>query len=316
MLMEPVYKPTLWGGDRLRHEYNKLHAPPRTGESWELSDIALSETLIANGACQGQSLSQLAQRDKNAFWGKRCKEDAFPLLVKLINAEENLSVQVHPSDDSADPSLGERGKAEMWYVLHAEEGACLYLGFRQKLNQEALRKSCEDGSILSRLNRVPVSSGDVFFISPGTVHAIGKGVTLAEIQQSSNTTFRLYDYHRLDANGSPRPLHWERAINVIDYSPLIPDSCKANARVQFPSFTLSELFTCSYFRSFKMQVSTKVDLSCDGSSFHSLLCIDGEGCIIKGQDIYPLCKGQSYFLPAELGIYTLSGSCTVLLSWV
>ncbi len=316
MLMEPVYKQTVWGGNRLRDNYNKRPAPPGTGESWELSDVPGSETLVANGSHKGLSLSSLAQEDKTAFWGSRCADAPFPMLVKLIDAADDLSVQVHPSDADAVLSLGERGKAEMWYVLDTRDNACLYLGFSRRSDEQTLRRCCEKGSVLSLLNRVPVSRGDVFFIQPGTIHAIGKGVTLAEIQQSSDTTFRIYDYLRPGSDGKPRELHWAQAMKVIDYAPLIPDRCRANSLVHFPDFTLSELFSSRYFRSYKLSVSGLVKLSCDGSSFRNLLCVEGSGQIHYQGEYYPIGKGQSYFLPAAMGNYQLSGSCTVLLSWV
>ncbi len=316
MKMGSVFVQTVWGGNRLKTDFAKAAAPPHTGESWELSAVAGSESAILNGVYTDRNLNRLGEEDREAFWGSRCRDGRFPMLVKLIDAAENLSVQVHPSDATADAALGEQGKAEMWYVLDAKPGACLYLGFSRNVRAESVMRGCEDGSVLSMLNRVSVSRGDVFFIPPGTVHAIGKGLTLAEIQQSSDTTFRIYDYQRPDANGQPRTLHWERARAVMNYGALIPEGCRANSLVQLPEFTMSELFSCAYFRSYKLTVKKAVTLSCDGKSFRSLLCTEGAGTIrYQGAD-YPVSKGQSYFLPAALGKYELSGSCTVLLSWV
>lgn len=316
LLMESVPKETVWGGKRLQTDYGKSAATERLGESWELSAVPGSESRVLNGCYRGMTLNTLADAYGTAFWGENGKDRHFPLLVKLIDAAQNLSVQVHPSDERADAAKGEQGKAEMWYVLDAKPKSFLYLGFSRRVSREALEKSCEKGTVLSLLNRVPVSKGDVFYIPPGTIHAIGKGITLAEIQQSSDTTFRIYDYNRLDADGKPRALHWEQACRVVDYEPLIPERCRANAMVQFDDFTLSELFSCAYFRSFRVEVRKSLRLSCDAASFRNLLCVEGSGTILYQGEAYPISKGRNYFLPAGMGDYRLAGSCTVLLSWV
>ena len=316
MRMEPSCKDTLWGGNRLRRDYGKAAASEHTGESWELSAVSGSESRIANGCYCDMTLNSLASEYGTAFWGQHCRSDRFPLLVKLIDAAQDLSVQVHPSDERADTAAGEQGKAEMWYVLDALPKACLYLGFSGPVSPAALEKSCREGTVLKLLNRIPVSRGDVFYIPPGTIHAIGKGITLAEIQQSSDTTFRIYDYDRTDADGKRRTLHWERAFQVVEHEPLFPENCRANAMVRFADFTLSELFSCRYFRSYRLVVRRRVRLNADAASFRSLLCVDGSGTIVHEGREYPIGKGESYFLPAGLGLYELSGECTVLLSWV
>lgn len=316
MQMEPVSKETVWGGDRLKTDYGKSAATDRLGESWELSAVPGSESRIFNGCYRGLTLNALAETYGISFWGEHSRDGRFPLLVKLIDAAQNLSVQVHPSDEKADATIGEQGKAEMWYVLDAKPKSCLFLGLSRPVSREALEKSCEDGSVLSLLNRVHVSRGDVFYIPPGTIHAIGKGITLAEIQQNSDTTFRIYDYNRLGTDGKPRALHWERACQIVNYEPLIPEQNRANAMVQFDGFTLSELLTCAFFRSYRFNVRKSVRLSSDAASFRSLLCIEGSGVLEHQGETYPICKGRSYFLPAGMGDYRLAGKCTVLLSWV
>ena len=316
LLMESVPKETVWGGSRLKTDYGKSAGTDRLGESWELSAVPGSESRVLNGCYRGMTLNALAETYGTAFWGAHGKGRRFPLLVKLIDAAQNLSVQVHPSDERADAAKGEQGKAEMWYVLDAKPESCLYLGFSGRVSRETLEKSCERGTVLSLLNRVRVSKGDVFYVPPGTIHAIGRGITLAEIQQSSDTTFRIYDYDRLDADGRPRALHWEQGCRVVDYEPLVPERCRANAMVQFDAFTLSELYSCAYFRAYRIDVRKSVRLSCDAASFRNVLCVEGSGTInCRGED-YPIGKGQSYFLPAGMGDYRLAGNCTVLLSWI
>lgn len=316
MLMKPVYKETLWGGKKLKIAYGKADAPERTAESWELSAIPGDESLVVNGRMQGKSLNELAALDREGFWGTDCPSERFPLLLKLIDSEQDLSVQVHPSDANALNALGERGKAEMWYVMDARPHSCLYLGFSRKVSEQELFESCGTGRVLELLNRVNVSAGDVFYIPPGTVHAIGAGITLAEIQQSSDTTFRIFDFNRLGADGKPRQLHWERAAAVTDYAPLLPSSCRANSMAQFPDFRLSELFSCRHFRTDRLELHGSIGLRCCGDSFRSLLCVKGSCVLLHQSTAYTVETGQSYFLPAALGDYELRGSCTLLLSRV
>lgn len=308
--MRPCYKEYLWGGGRLKREFNKADAPEVTAESWELSchpdGLSLTE--------DGQSIARLGEQDHDGFWGRACRAEEFPLLVKLINAEKDLSVQVHPSDETA--LSGEHGKAEMWYIVDCAPQASLYLGFSKKISREEFLRRAEDGTICRVLNRVPVFKGDVFYILPGTIHAIGAGILIAEIQQSSNTTFRVYDYRRRDADGKTRPLHLERAAEVVNYEPVVPEECRANSGVFFPAFSMREMFSCRHFRAYRVDVRTEVDLRCGGQSFQHLLCVEGGGSITTGGRKYPFRKGDSYFLPAALGKYRLSGTCRVLLSRV
>lgn len=306
--MRPCYKDYLWGGSRLKKEFHKADAPEVTAESWELSchpdGLSLTE--------DGQSIVQLGEKDHDRFWGKACPRGEFPLLVKLIDARRDLSIQVHPSDETA--LSGERGKAEMWYVVDCNPKSYLYFGFSQKISREEFLRRAEDGSICQVLNRVPVARGDVFYILPGTIHAIGAGILIAEIQQNSNTTFRAYDYQRRGADGKLRPLHLERAAEVLSYEPIVPEECRANSGVSFPAYSMREMFSCRYFRAYCLDVRTAADLRCDGQSFQHLLCVENEGLISAGGREYPFRRGDSYFLPAALGEYRISGVCRVLLS--
>lgn len=309
--LQPCYKEYLWGGARLKREFNKAEAPETTAESWELSCHPDGVSTVMGGPYDGMSVAQLGVRDHDGFWGRACGVE-FPVLVKLIDAQKDLSIQVHPSDEAALP--GERGKAEMWYVVDCGPKAFLYFGFSQQISREELLRRAEEGTICQVLNRVPVSKGDVFYILPGTIHAIGAGILIAEIQQNSNTTFRVYDYRRKDADGNMRPVHLERAAEVLNYEPIVPAECRSNSGAYFPGFSLREMFSCRYFRACRLDVYTGVDLRCDGQSFQHLLCVEGGGLITAGGKKYPVRKGDSYFLPAALGEYRLSGACRVLLS--
>lgn len=242
--------------------------------------------------------------------------EEFPIIVKLIDAKKALSVQVHPSDDTALAQLGEHGKAEMWYVVDCEPQAFIYFGFSKKVTREEFLARAQDGSICQILNRVPVTRGDVFYILPGTIHAIGAGALVAEVQQNSDTTFRVCDYGRKGPDGRMRPLHLERAAEVLNYEPVIPQNCKMNSGVCFPEFTMAEMFSCRYFRAYRLDVRRSVELCCDGGSFHHVLCVEGSGDIWFQGRAYQLECGDSYFMPAALGSYEIRGTCRVLLSQI
>lgn len=308
--LQPAFKDYLWGGERLKTEFGKQSELPVLAESWELACHTDGKSLLAGG----QNLADLARLDKDGFWGRECRGEAFPILVKLIDAKRDLSIQVHPSDWTAIGPLGEQGKAEMWYVVEAEPQAFIYYGFAQAVDEDEFWRRAQDGTICDVLNRVPVSRGDVFYILPGTIHAIGAGLVIAEIQQSSNTTFRVYDFGRRDAAGKLRPLHLSRAASVIDYTPLIPENCRVNSRANFAGFEMAEMFACEYFRAFRVDVHSRVDMGTDGLSFQHLLCVEGAGRIICQNSAYEMRRGDSYFMPAALGKYVIAGDCRLLLS--
>ena len=314
--LHPCYKEYLWGGTRLKSEYGKADAPEVTAESWELAAHPDGACTVENGPLTGMSISDLGTLDRRGIWGAACKETTFPLMVKLIDAKRDLSIQVHPSDDTALRENGEQGKAEMWYIVDCEPQACLYLGFSKQVDQSEFLRRAKNGSICEVLNRVPVARGDVCYIRPGTIHAIGGGIVIAEIQQNSNTTFRVYDYQRRGADGKLRPLHLERAAEVLSYVPIIPEECRANSCVDFPEFTMTEMFSCRYFKAYRVDIRTRVELACDGQSFQHVLCVEGAGAICSGGKQYPIKRGESYLMPAALGSYQIEGACRVLVSRV
>lgn len=312
--MHPCYKEYLWGGTRLKKEYGKADAPTVTAESWELASHRDGVSTVAEGPFAGKTLAELGDLDRASFWGTQCEVDDFPILVKLIDAEKDLSIQVHPSDASARSELGECGKAEMWYVVDCTPKAGIYYGFSQTMTPKEFLRRAQDGSICQVLNWVPVRKGDVFYILPGTIHAIGAGVLVAEIQQNSNTTFRVYDYQRKDPQGQMRPLHLDRAAEVLCYQPVVPEECKVNNVTAFSEFTLTEMFSCRYFRAYRVDVHDKIDLTCDGTSFHHVLCVSGTALLRYQNQTFSFSQGDSYFLPACLGNYQVVGKCRILLS--
>lgn len=316
MKLQPCYKTYLWGGTRLKRDFGKHDAPDITAESWELSCHGDGLSIVAEGIYAGRSVAELGKRKRQVIWGSKCQNASFPLLVKMIDAQKPLSIQVHPSDQTACYEAGERGKAEMWYIIDCEPHASIYLGFSQRISKDELLQRAKDGSICEVLNRVPVSKGDVFYILPGTIHAIGAGIVIAEIQQNSNTTFRVYDYQRRGNDGRLRPLCLERASSVMRYEPVVPEECKANSIASFPEFTLTEMFSCQYFRAYRVDIRKKIKLLCDGQSFQHLLCVDGAGIIDSHGRRYAFRCGESFLMPAALGEYSIEGTCRVLLSRV
>lgn len=304
MKLEPVYKDYIWGGNKLEKLFGKHSGLEITAESWELSCHKDGICHITNGIYAGKALSEVKGIDEN-----------LPVIVKFIDAKEDLSVQVHPSDESADKSAGEQGKAEMWYIVSSEPQSFIYYGFSEELTKERFIEVSKDGSICRYLNKVPVNSGDIFFIQPGIVHALGSGLLVAEIQQSSNTTFRIFDYLRSGVDGKLRPLHIKRAAEVVNLKPFLPKDCRVNCQAYFKEFSLTEMYSCEYFKSYRLDVHGMVTLQCDVASNQHLLFVEGMGNIeCKGKK-YHFAAGTSYLLPAGLGEYSVKGNCRALLTF-
>ena len=274
----PALKDYIWGGTILK-KYRKTDLDI-ISESWELSfhQDGLSKVEIDN------KLVNLSSVVKKEDLGEKVSNfPFFPVLIKLIDAKENLSVQVHPSDEYALKNENSFGKTEMWYVISALEGAGLYVGFKENENKENVEKYLHDGTILDHLNFFKVKAGDCYFIPSGTIHAIGKGVTLIEIQQNSNLTYRLYDYNRVDKNGLKRPLHIEKALNVIDYNKYQKEEKRDNL-----------LGKCKYFTSYKLDASIDKKIYYK-DSFTSITFLSGEGKI-NNLDYK---KFDSFFISAD-----------------
>ncbi len=209
--LEPAFKEYIWGGDKLIRDYHKQYDGKTLAESWELSCHMDGSSRIAEGPFQGKTLQEYIEWEGKRILGSHCAAfDNFPVLIKFIDAREDLSIQVHPSDEYALNEEGQYGKTEMLYVVDCAQDAYLYYGFSREISREELRQRIQDGTILEVLNKVSVQKGDVFFIEAGTIHAIGKGIVIAEIQQNSNVTYRVYDYGRTGPDGKQRDLHIEK----------------------------------------------------------------------------------------------------------
>ncbi len=304
-------KDYIWGGTRLREEYGKISDADRIAESWELSCHKDGESIIFNGDFAGKTLSEFIKENGNDILGKNCdKFDNFPILIKLIDAKDNLSVQVHPDNDYALRVEGEYGKTEMWYIVDCDPGAELLYGFKGNIVKEEFERRIKDNTLLEVTNSVPVHKGDVFFIEAGTLHAIGKGILIAEIQQNSNTTYRIYDYGRVGADGKPRQLHVEKAVEVTKLTP--PEyPTKAMGEIeQKDGCSVQLLSKCDYFRVNKVCVWEHCVLEASAKSFNSVLVLDGEGEI----DGVKLKKGDSCFIPAGYGEYTFKGKAEMVVT--
>ena len=287
--LTPATKDNLWGGNKLR-AYGKNADSEIIAETWELSFTQGGEAKIEDG----RTTVEAFPRDT---WGTNAaKFPFFPTLTKFIDAREKLSVQVHPSDEYALKNEGQYGKTEMWYVVEADEGAGLYMGLERRANPDEFLAAVKDGSVEKLLSFKEVRAGDVFFIPSGTIHAIGAGVVIFEIQQNSTLTYRLYDYMRRDKAGNLRELHVEKAMSVCDL-----DVYKEAPRVENSPEIIGK---CEYFQTAKYKLNfTNLPLFVDESSFLSVTCVGGEGTI-EGEKI---AKGDSFFIPAGAGDILIAG---------
>lgn len=312
--LQPCGKDYLWGGTRLRDEYGKKIDLTPLAETWECSIHPDGPSVIANGELKGQTLSSVLKQCPE-YLGTKVKNGELPVLVKFIDAKQDLSVQVHPDDKYARKHEGDNGKTEMWYVIDAEEGASLIYGFKHKVTEEILRKAVESGTLDRHLQKVEVHKGDTYFVPAGTVHGIGAGILIAEIQESSNVTFRVYDYDRVDKNGQKRELHFDKAVQVMDMD-VAPD-VKQNPRLvkHYPGCSRELLCRCKYFETERIQVTKGFSFSVREESFQVLMCLDGYGQVeTMDADRKPVrfCKGETLFLPAGIGRCLVVGDTTVL----
>lgn len=308
--LSPSFKDYIWGGTKLKTSFNKKSSLDIISESWELSAHPDGESVIASGSLAGSKLSEYIKQCGRGILGHDCeKYDYFPLLIKLIDAHDKLSVQVHPSDAYALEKEGEYGKTEMWYILDCEDGATLYYGFNRDITKTEYKDAIENNTLTELLNRVPVHKGDVFFIPSGTVHAIGAGILICEIQQNSNTTYRIYDYGRTDKNGNTRPLHTEKALEVSGLKKMPPLSPPKDG----DDVVLAQ---CEYFTVRKIAVTDTYNIDISEASFHSLIVADGAGSLKINDASLSFIKGDSIFIPAQVGNYRIDGSCDLILSYV
>lgn len=293
--LSPAYKDYLWGGSRLREQFGKECDYDIIAESWELSAHPDGLSVIASGRYKGLTFAEYLTKIGPENLGWKCQENrAFPILIKLIDAKSDLSVQVHPGDDYALEHENEYGKSELWHIIDATDDAYIYMGFKSDVTKAKLLKSMEDGSVLNLLNKVKVKAGEDYYIPAGTIHAIGAGVLICEVQQSSNSTYRLYDYDRTDKYGNKRRLDIDKALDVIDYK-----AYKGNEK-------------CKYFDVKTYKCSKSMTIDTNEESFYAVVALDGEGELIAGKESMDIKKGECVFIPKRSTRIKVKGNLEIL----
>jgi len=309
---EPILKDKIWGGQKLQQLLHKSTTSAEAGESWEISDVEGDTSVVANGALKGTSLKTLMDTYTSDLMGAKNFNQfgtKFPLLIKFIDAKQDLSVQLHPNDELAKARHNSFGKTEMWYVLQADPDSNLIVGFNQDMTQELYVKHLEDKTLQSILNFDAVKAGDTYFIEVGRIHAIGGGVLLAEIQQTSDITYRVYDWDRVDAEGNERELHNDIALEAFDFD--MPD----NYRVQYtqdPNVP-TELVSCPYFTTNVIEVTEPISKKNTHDSFMIYMCVEGTASMEVDGTITEFSMGETILIPACIETFSISSNHAKLL---
>lgn len=307
---KPIFKDKIWGGNKINTILNKKFQPlPNCGESWELSGVQGELSIIANGFLAGNNLEEIVEIYMGDLIGDKIYDKfgiEFPLLIKFIDANDDLSIQVHPNDELSKERHNAYGKTEMWYVIQAESGSMLNSGFNKEITQEEYLASLNNNTLTKILNYEEVSAGDVFFMPAGRVHAIGKGILLAEIQQTSDVTYRIYDYNRKGNDGKPRELHTDLAVDAIDYT--FHKNYKTNYKYSLNQ--TSEIVDCKYFTTSIIEFDKKLKKDYNHlDSFVIYICLKGEFTITdENKTVTKVIIGETVLVPAELKDITLDPS--------
>ncbi|SEQ21355.1 type I phosphomannose isomerase catalytic subunit [Flavobacterium urocaniciphilum] len=306
----PIFKERIWGGHKLRDYLNKSFDGNQIGESWELSTVENNISVVEDGEFAGLNLNELIEKFPTEILGSKSIEKyglEFPLLFKFLDAQQDLSIQVHPNDELAKLRHNSFGKTEMWYVLQADEDSKLVVGFENKIEKEEYLTLIKEKKLVSALNEIPVKKGDTFFLETGTVHAIGAGVLIAEIQQTSDITYRLYDWDRVDANGNERELHTELALDAINFE-------VSNAQVKYAKIInqSTELVNCPFFKTNILPVSGEYFWKKQNDTFTVLMCTHGEFSLFFDNEGYEFEKGDTILIPAIIEEFELIGNATIL----
>lgn len=296
LTLVPVTKKIIWGGEKLSKDFG-IGAPGESvAEAWQLACRPDGDNVISGGEYDGKLFSEYIREHPESV-GTACKLDRFPLLIKLIDAKADLSIQVHPDDAYAAEHTDDYGKTEMWYIVDAEPGAKLVYGMKEKYSRDQIKSAIAEGTLEALMNYVPVHKGEVYFIPSGLVHAIGAGILIAEIQQNSNITYRVYDYNRRQPDGSLRQLHVEQALDVIERTD--PGSVKSCGNGDV-------IASCRYFTVRALNVRGSAKLAVGDESFAHLMCLEGEGSVCGGGAAVKIKKGGSVFVAAGTGDVTIN----------
>jgi mannose-6-phosphate isomerase len=307
---EPILKERIWGGEKLKTVLHKPITSKITGESWELSTVEGDVSVVANGEWKGKSLTTLIDDFPNEILGTKVHArfgKQFPLLFKYLDAREDLSIQVHPNDELARKRHNSFGKTEMWYVMQADLDARIIVGFKEKSNPAEYLENLKNKTLLSLLDDVKVNAGDVFFLETGTVHAIGAGLVVAEIQQTSDITYRLYDFDRVDAQGKTRELHVDLALEAINYNKI--ETKKEYSQNVNQSNTVVD---CPYFTTNFIPLDGVISASKSGETFTVYMCVEGAFEIMYDNSKLQYAKGDTVLLPATMNSFVLSGKASIL----
>lgn len=309
----PILKERLWGGTKLKEVLGKPIESEITGESWELSTVRGDISVIANGSLEGKSLQDLIESNGEELLGKSVVErfgKEFPILIKFIDAKQDLSIQLHPNDDLAKERHDSFGKTEMWYIMDADPKAELIVGFNKDVTKEEYAKSIDNDTLLDLLNYEKVKEGDTFFINTGKIHAIGAGVMLAEIQQTSDVTYRVFDFNRKDKEGNLRELHTELALDAVDYKK--KDDFKVTYSQELNK--VSEMVDCPYFKTSFIQLTENLELdTTKRDSFTIFMCVGGKAVIKTAEGEVSIKKGETVLLPAITRKISLESKAAKLL---
>ena len=296
----PILKEKIWGGDKLINLLDKTSDLKNIGESWELSDVEGNVSVVSNGSLKGKSLRELLIDYSSDLVGTKNYEqfgNNFPLLIKFIDAKQDLSVQVHPNDELSQRRHNSFGKTEMWYILQADKDSRLILGFKETITPKQYVKLLENKNVMSVLNDIYVKEGDAFFIETGTVHAIGAGIVLAEIQQTSDITYRIYDFDRVDDYGNERELHTELAVDALNFS----DKTDAKRTYNNNVNALNNIVSCKYFKTnyIPVTIESLLDYS-KTDSFVIFMCVEGTAKITVSNTSETIEFGETILIPAKV----------------
>lgn len=310
LTFDPIFKERIWGGTKLNTYLNKPITSDSIGESWEISTVENSISIVNNGPFKGMSLNDLIAQFPQAILGTKVYEQfgkQFPLLFKFIDAKEDLSIQLHPNDQLAMKRHNSFGKTEMWYVMQADQNARLIIGFKEKSSPEEYLKHLQDKTLLTILDSNKVSKGDAFFLETGTIHAIGGGIVVAEIQQTSDITYRVYDYDRVCSNGNKRELHVDLALDAINYN-------KVNSKKDYKKQknVSNEIVDCRYFTTNFIPLDGEMKIYKDSLSFTVFMCVEGSFEIVYDGVVYQYQMGDTLLIPAFMSEFVLHGKASVL----
>lgn len=311
---QPILKDRIWGGTKLQSVLNKPITTETTGESWELSSVPNDVSVVVNGELKGKNLNAIIELFPEALLGSEVVKQfgkQFPLLFKFIDAKEDLSIQLHPNDELAQKRHNSFGKTEMWYVMQADKGSRLVVGFKNDSSKDEYVGKLTNKELLSLLNEIEVHEGDIFFLETGTIHAIGGGVVIAEIQQTSDVTYRLYDWDRVDANGNGRELHTDLALDAINFN-----TTKAKINYEQKVNESNKTVHCDYFKTNVIPLDGKMNWKAHKGSFTVFMCTQGEFTLEVENTSYSYKMGDTVLLPASIEKTKISGKANLLEVWI